>query len=293
MKYVLENEYLTVTFQSLGGALSSIQNKEGLEYLWQGDKTYWGGQAPVLFPICGSLKNDRAKIGTNQVTEMPRHGIVRKKEFSCIEQDSDSILFCIESDEEAYQQFPYHFKLGIRYTLIKNTIRTKYIVENQGKEKMPFFIGGHPGFNCPLFPEESYEDYWLEFPVQETCSVPNPITETGLIDMQHRTEFLKKQEKLRLSHDLFTKDAVILDEIKSRSVKLVSSNHDRSVELEFPDFPYLILWSSANKGPFVALEPWLGLSTCSDESDVFEQKRNVQIVNSKETKTYYFDIKIF
>ena len=53
----LENDELTVQFKQLGGALSSIKDKDGVEYLWQGDTTYWSGQAPVLFPICGSLRN--------------------------------------------------------------------------------------------------------------------------------------------------------------------------------------------------------------------------------------------
>lgn len=28
---------------------------------------------------------------------------------------------------------------------------------------MPFQIGGHPGFHCPLYKEESYDDYELVF----------------------------------------------------------------------------------------------------------------------------------
>lgn len=56
MEYTLENECLKVTFHSLGGALHSIQDKDGTEYLWQGDAKYWSGRAPVLFPICGSLR---------------------------------------------------------------------------------------------------------------------------------------------------------------------------------------------------------------------------------------------
>ncbi len=40
------------------------------------------------------------------------------------------------------------------------------------------------------------------------------------------------------------------------------------------------------------MEPWLGLSTCSDEGDVFEEKRNVQIAKSKECREYHFDITI-
>ncbi|HFU4208964.1 TPA: aldose 1-epimerase family protein, partial [Streptococcus suis] len=49
----LKNENLTVQFSELGGQIISIKDKDGIEYLWQGDPTYWSGQAPVLFPICG------------------------------------------------------------------------------------------------------------------------------------------------------------------------------------------------------------------------------------------------
>lgn len=43
MEYVLKNKYLTVKFQTVGGTLSSIKDNDGVEYLWQGDKTYWSG----------------------------------------------------------------------------------------------------------------------------------------------------------------------------------------------------------------------------------------------------------
>ena len=51
MDLSLDNYYLHVGFNSMGGALSSIKDKDGTEYLWQGDARYWSGQAPVLFPI--------------------------------------------------------------------------------------------------------------------------------------------------------------------------------------------------------------------------------------------------
>ena len=49
----LKNDFLTVQFKEFGGALSSIKDKDGVEYLWQGNPEY-GVQAPVLFPICGA-----------------------------------------------------------------------------------------------------------------------------------------------------------------------------------------------------------------------------------------------
>ena len=38
-----------------------------------------------------------------------------------------------------------------------------YEVTNEGTEDMPFFVGGHPGFKCPLDEGESYDDYELRF----------------------------------------------------------------------------------------------------------------------------------
>ena len=157
---------------------------------------------------------------------------------------------------------------------------------------MPFLNGGHPGFNCPMFAGEKYSDYWIEFEKKETLEVPEPVTETGLINVENRTKLLDGENKIRLDHKLFEKDAVILDQLKSRSLRLYSEKHGKEIRMKFKDFPYLILWSSVNAGPFVAIEPWLGLSTCSDESDVFEEKRNMQRVEAGETKKYHFDIMI-
>lgn len=189
--FVLENEYLKVSFQSFGAEVVSIQDKDGIEYLWQGDKAFWGGHSPTLFPMCGSIRNDSAYIGDESIS-MPRHGIVRKKIFTCKEIKDDSILFEIASDNEMYNQFPFQFKLIIQYTLLGKSITTKYNVENKSEKEMPFFIGRHPGFNCPIFEKEEYNNYFLEFSQTENLSVPKPIVETGLIDMGERKEFFEE-----------------------------------------------------------------------------------------------------
>ena len=163
---------------------------------------------------------------------------------------------------------------------------------NKDKEIMPFQIGGHPGFHCPLYKEESYDDYELVFEKKETCTVPTPVTETGLIDMEHRSGFLEDTDTLPLKHDLFSVDAVILDQLKSRAVTLKSKKHNKGIRLDFEQFPYLILWSTAKEADFVAMEPWIGLSTCSDEGDKFEEKRNIQYVQAGEVKEYEFHINI-
>lgn len=290
--YELTNKELTVGFTTFGGTMTSIKDTDGTEYLWQGDKKYWSGQAPVLFPICGSIRNDHAFLRNGKETRMPRHGLIRKKEFSLAGKTDTSITFSIENTAEMLEQFPYAFRVQTNYSLRGKSIVVTYTVENRSAEPMPFQIGGHPGFNCPLRDGESYEDYYLKFEEKENCTVPTQLPESGLVDTQHRTAFLKDTDTLDLRHDLFHVDAITLDELKSRSVRLLSRKSSGGVRLDFPDFPILILWSSANDGPFIALEPWHGISTCTDESDIFEEKRGIVTVAPGEQKSFQFTITV-
>lgn len=293
----IKNQFLTVQFKELGGALSSIKDEDGVEYLWQGDPTYWSGQAPVLFPICGSLKENWAIYRPSQrpffTGVIPRHGLVRKKVFELVEHTSNKVVFKITPDKEIYNNYPYHFELQISYTLEEKTIRTEYKVFNhENLKRMPYFIGGHPGFNCPLIEGDTYEDYYIEFEQGETCSIPKSFPDTGLLDLNDRTPFLDKQQTLHLDYSLFSLDAITLDNLRSRSVTLRSKNHSKGVSLEFKDFPNLILWSTVNKSPFIAIEPWSGLSTSLDEDFYLEDKRQVTFVKPGENSVKSFDITI-
>ena len=294
---VLKSDQLNVEFQTLGGALSSIKDKDDVEYLWQGDPTYWSGQAPVLFPICGSVRNDTVlydnEDGSQKEGKIPRHGLVRKKEFTLVEQTDNSVTFAIEDDEEMYANYPYHFRLEITYTVTGKTIRTQYKIYNKESEKsMPYFIGGHPGFNCPLLDDEVYEDYYLEFEKPETCTVPKPFPETGMLDLKDRNSWLNNQKEIDLNYDFFSYDAVTLDELESRTVALRSRKHDKGLKLHFKEFPNLIVWSTLNKGPFIALEPWSGLSTSIEEGDRLEDKKNVKILKPGRFEQLGFYIEI-
>ena len=294
---VLKSDQLNVEFQTLGGALSSIKDKDDVEYLWQGDPTYWSGQAPVLFPICGSVRNDTVlydkEDGSQKEGKIPRHGLVRKKEFTLVEQTDNSVTFAIEDDEEMYANYPYHFRLEITYTVTGKTIRTQYKIYNKEAEKsMPYFIGGHPGFNCPLLDDEVYEDYYLEFEKPETCTVPKPFPETGMLDLKDRNSWLNNQKEIDLNYDFFSYDAVTLDELGSRTVALRSRKHDKGLKLDFKEFPNLIVWSTLNKGPFIALEPWSGLSTSIEEGDRLEDKKDVKILKPSRFEQLGFDIEI-
>ena len=293
----LSNEFLTVQFKERGGELASIKDRDGVEYLWQGDPEYWSGQAPVLFPNCGSVRNDKAMyiMEDGEVLEgiLPRHGLVRKKDFQFTQINERQVMFTIENNEEMLEQYPYPFRLTIFYSLDESKIEIEYLVENLGtKNLMPYFIGAHPGFNCPLIPGESYEDYSIEFEREESCTIPESFPDTGLIDVNARHSFLVKQKSLPLDYALFEKDAITLDQLHSRSVVLKSRNHNKTIKVDFQDFPNLILWSTPNKGPFIAIEPWGGLSTSVNESGFFDFKQNVTLIapGKSDHKCYVIEV---
>ena len=54
----IKNNELTVEISSLGAELQSVKYNDK-EYLWHGDPAVWGKRAPVLFPICGGLKENK------------------------------------------------------------------------------------------------------------------------------------------------------------------------------------------------------------------------------------------
>ena len=54
----LKNSDLTVKINELGAELRSIVCAD-TEYMWEGKPEIWSGTAPIMFPICGGLKEDK------------------------------------------------------------------------------------------------------------------------------------------------------------------------------------------------------------------------------------------
>ena len=97
--------------------------------------------------------------------------------------------------DELKKKYPYRFQLQITYTLKGATITTSYRVFNRNSVSMPYFIGGHPGFRCPLLPDEQFEDYVIEFEKPETAACPESVPATGLINMSNRVHDLENRAR--------------------------------------------------------------------------------------------------
>ena len=221
MEYALSNDSISIKVSTAGGSFTSIE-AGGREYLWQGDPAVWSGQAPICFPICGGLRDNSAMTFAGHHVKLARHGFARKQEWKLLSQGENELAMCLASEDNAalLSDYPYPFRLVARYTLEDAAVRVSYEVTNEGTEDMPFFIGGHPGFRCPLDEGEAYTDYELRFEKEEAAELCTAVPSTGLIDVDKRSKNPMVGKTLPLSHELFDFAETIFDVLESRQVTL-------------------------------------------------------------------------
>lgn len=291
MTIQLENEKLVVVVLEKGAELASIKSKEtGIEYLWQADPAYWGRHAPVLFPIVGRLKEDQYQL-EGKTYAMGQHGFARDEAFEVVEQSETSVTLALTSTEETKVNYPYDFRLFIRYALTENTVKTHYKVENPSSATdMYFSIGAHPGFNVPLTEDTVFEDYFFSFSPRKTrTTIP---LQGAYLNTPAKT-LAQTNTDIALSRHLFDNDALIY-EVKGENIFTIQSEKNNyAVSVKFTDFPYVGIWSPPKTdAPFVCIEPWFGIADALDATGNLKEKLGIRVLTPQEEFQAEFDITV-
>ncbi len=269
----LKNRFLKVSISSKGAELKSIE-KNGKEKLWQGDPAYWAGQAPLMFPICGGLKEDKYILDGREYT-LEKHGYARFCEFivECAEKEKAVFLLC--SDEESFKKFPFDYELRVIYTLDNSTLNVSYEVKNLSDRCMYFSIGAHEGYSCP----EGIEEYSVLFEKEE--DLESTVLNGNLLE--HRTINLGKNTfELPLKYEYFAVDAQVFLNLKSKNVKLRNNETGDEVALSFFDHEYFLLWTKPG-AKYICMEPWSGHQDFMDSNYDITEKPGIIKLQSNET----------
>lgn len=255
----LQNDFIKIKVNNLGAELSSIVKIDtGEEILWQGDPTYWKRRSPVLFPIVGSVWNNRYNYD-GMCYEMNQHGFARDMNFALIDCSDSKLLFELRSDDNTKKLYPADFILQIGYEITGNTIIVTWRIVNSGKKDMHFQIGAHPAFNYKGFnPDAEVQAYFSLLPVDSSYRL-STITEKGCIG-DTITE-IKYDEYciIPITKSTFNNDALILEDSQTGNITLLDACKSPYIKLVF-DAPVVGLWSPAKDcyAPFVCIEPWYG-----------------------------------
>ena len=284
MIFELKNEFLHVKIDSLGAELQSVvQLETQTELLWQADPQFWSRRSPILFPTVGRLKDDCYTVAGNEYS-MQQHGFARNHVFEVEQVSVNCLEFRLSQNEETLAQYPFKFELKIRYELTDNKIQVSYFVHNPSETDLPFSIGAHPAFRCPLYADEDFSDYFIHFSDFET--VDRHLLNNGLFTGE-TSEVLRNEKEIKLNYSDFESDAFVFKDLKSKRLTLENKSKTYALQFEFENFHQFGIWTKP-QAPFLCLEPWNGFADSVAGQVEFKDKLGLIHLKSNETFSCQF-----
>ncbi|MBQ9263526.1 MAG: aldose 1-epimerase family protein [Clostridia bacterium] len=240
----LQSDQLTVVISTLGAEIQSIRDRQGNEYMWQGDPQFWGNRAPILFPVAGAFRDD-CYVWQGKIYPMAKHGIVRNVEWTLETCQESKAVFAISRKTEG---FPFDYVLRAIFTLTGNQLKVEYAVTNQDQGPFCFSLGAHEAYLTP----GGIEDYEIVFDEEEDLA--HSILEGSL--NSHETQMIAPHTRvLPLKYEYFAVDALVFRSIKSKGVILQGVKNGRKVRVDFPEHPILMFWDKPG-AEYICIEPW-------------------------------------
>jgi galactose mutarotase-like enzyme len=264
----IRNSEVCVTVAELGAEIQSIV-RDGVEYMWSRNPEFWKSCAPIMFPICGGLRNGKYELDGVSY-EMPKHGFARFMEYEVESKTETSVTFVLRDNEESRKSYPYAFLFRVIYELDGASLKVTYDAENLDDKIMYCTFGGHEAYACP----EGIEAYEIEFPEKETLYA---YALNGDLLTDYTKLMVNNSNILPLDDRHFVLDALVFRDVKSNSVTLKSKVSSRRVRVDFDGFDYLVLWHK-HTAPYLCIEPWCGVQDVAGSSPCLAEKEGIHAV---------------
>ena len=278
----LKNSELTVKVNELGAELRSIVYNN-TEYMWEGKPEIWSGTAPIMFPICGGLKEDKYLLKGKEYT-LTKHGFAKLSLFEIESVTDESAVFLLKSSEETKASYPFDFEFRVIYTLSDKSLKVDYKVDNKSADTMYFNVGAHEAYATP----EGIEDYDVLFDEEQTLNAQNLY---GNILSQTSYPIIKDSKVLPLYDKYFILDALPFKNIKFKAATLRNRKTGRALRVDFENAPYFLLWHKHGAG-YMCLEPWNGIPDVPGSSYDITEKEGITALDSNKTFTFTHTITV-
>ncbi len=270
----ISNSVITAEISEMGAELKSLR-KDGFEYIWKGDPQVWEDSAPVLFPIVGSLKDDKYKFEGREY-KLTHHGFASKKEFSVKKKSDTAVTLLLCDDSETFKCYPFKFELRVTFTLKDTTLEICYKVKNRGKNTMYFSLGSHEAYATP----EGVEDYDIIFDEKENLET---ILLNGGLLQDNKMLIAKNTNVMPLYDKYFILDTLLFEGLKSKQCILRNRKTERTVKIDFPDSDYIAFWHYPSSS-YLCIEPWSGLP--DNQNSDYDITKKDGIITLKEAEEY-------
>jgi len=282
MNAQIKNKGIEMTISTLGAEPQSLK-KDGVEYIWQGDKEYWFRRAPLLFPLTGPTEGNKIKVD-GKVYDMPNNGFARDTEFCLVSAEGNKAVFTLEESEKSLKDYyPFKFKLTVTYTLLEDGYVAKAEIDSKDND-IWFTYGWHPAFNLDMNGKGTdLESYKLTFSKDE--KLDRRYQGPGNIFIVEK-DFLVGNE-IELTRKETDKGPLAFWNVKSDSVTLTSSKGPHGVKANLGSMDTFVSWTCAPKhGQYLCLEP---MHSFMDASRNLEIKEMPGIIHLKAGEKKIFE----
>lgn len=261
---ISKNDKSAIISEQGGELLALYQGEKNL--LWGRDPAVWESSAPLLFPICGRLR-DNTYYHKGKTYTLTPHGFAKRMLYQITQQTDDSVRLTIRDNDETFKSYPFSFEFSVTYTLTEQGLQVDFTVSNHSQEPLPYSLGGHWGFAL----SESIEGYSLRF--DAPVSLSREILDGAYISGEK--EMLDVQgDTLPLSYHICDNDTWVIRNAPPACTLLLEGRE--VVRLEYPDSPHLLIWTKP-QARFVCLEPWNGMPD-GDKCTEITQKDSIHLL---------------
>ena len=290
MNYILKNEFYTATVASCGAEMISLKNADGRELLWQNTSGKgWADHAPVLFPLCGNIKDKKA-IYKGKEYAMRQHGFALRSEFEVKESSENKIVLTLAASEETKEQYPFDFILTVKYELIGDKVIFGATVVNTGDDILPYSFGWHPGFFLPAEDGQDIEDYAIKFKDKKEVTWVHFYS-----DFDKQNDYIPyptpNSEYKLCEKEIYENDTMIFIGA-GNEVTLKADGHPFELNMSWTEnIPVLCLWKAAkNESKFICIEPWTHDTIRGEMSNHWEE-REAHRLNPGEKEYFEYNLK--
>jgi galactose mutarotase-like enzyme len=278
---------LTARIHPLGAELHSLTDAAGREYMTDADPAYWTGHAPILFPIVGELRGSTYRLNGREYA-LPRHGFARRSRFESVEHRGHIARFRLTDSAETRAVYPFAFALELTFGLHGARLEVEASVRNTGDAPLPFNLGFHPAFAWPLPGGGDKLAHAIVFDRVEPSDL-RALDDKGLL--AGRTSSPVRGDTLALSAELFAADALVWDELESRSATYRGAAGAPALHIDFPDTSYLGVWQKPG-ADFICIEPWQGLADEADFAGELQQKAGILTLPPGAARSFRMDVTV-
>lgn len=287
----ISNSELRVNISPVGAEVQNMQDvATGREYCWQGDAKWWGGRAPILFPIVGGMWNGVTRIEGKE-TAIPKHGIVRKRTWHVAKAEADCARFEYISTVGDFAIFPFSYRLAVTYRLEGRKLMAEFEVKNLGSCNLWFQMGGHPSIALPNWKEENTIDGYLK--LEGKPEYLWRAGDQGCLEAEKHSVPADADGLVPLCVDTFANEALILDNHQVQAATVLDLNRQPVARVE-SDAACWLFWSPQGQhSPFVCCEPWFGLCDHQGFDGEFRDRPFMNCAHGGETWKGHYSVEMY